>query len=154
MGLSQEEHWSRLPFSSPGDLPHPGTESTSSTAPASTGEFFTTEPPGKPHVTRISPWSQNRGRRVETCDAAWAPSPCLVPGISSHKARLSGFLRHPEFSEHMFLFCLSPLSQGFVPAGERILVKSVQLLLGGVILCSRSAPKRPPYPQASLPDPS
>ena len=33
--------------SSPGDLPDPGIEPTS---PALTGRFFTTEPPGKPHV--------------------------------------------------------------------------------------------------------
>ena len=26
MGLSKQEHWSGLPFSSPGDLPDPGTE--------------------------------------------------------------------------------------------------------------------------------
>ena len=26
MGFSKQEYWSRLPFSSPGDLPHPGIE--------------------------------------------------------------------------------------------------------------------------------
>ena len=26
MGFSRQEYWSRLPFPSPGDLPHPGTE--------------------------------------------------------------------------------------------------------------------------------
>ena len=34
-----------LPFPSPGDLPDPGIKSMS---PALVGEFFTTEPPGKP----------------------------------------------------------------------------------------------------------
>ena len=83
MGLSQEEHWSELPFSSPGDLPDPGIESTSSAAPASAGEFFTPEPPGrfftpeppgrcftpeppgKPRVTHLSPQAQNRVRPWE-----------------------------------------------------------------------------------------
>ena len=26
MGISRQEYWSRLPFPSPGDLPHPGIE--------------------------------------------------------------------------------------------------------------------------------
>ncbi|XP_061238441.1 dynein regulatory complex protein 8 isoform X2 [Bos javanicus] len=41
-GFSRQEYWSGLPFPSPGDLPSPGTESTS---PALAGGFFTTEPP-------------------------------------------------------------------------------------------------------------
>ena len=46
-GISQQEYWSRLPFSSPGDLPDPGIEPTSL---ALARMFFTTEPPGKPSV--------------------------------------------------------------------------------------------------------
>ena len=42
--LSRQEHWSGLPFPSPGDLPDPGIEPTS---PALAGGFFTTEPPRK-----------------------------------------------------------------------------------------------------------
>ena len=45
VGLPRQEYWSGLPFSSPGDLPDPGTEPSS---PVLAGEFFTTEPPGKP----------------------------------------------------------------------------------------------------------
>ena len=45
MGSSRQEHWSGLPFTSPGDLPDPGTEPAS---PASAGGLLTTEPPGKP----------------------------------------------------------------------------------------------------------
>ena len=44
MGFPRQEHWGGLPFPSPGDLPDPGIEPSS---PASAGEFFTTEPPGK-----------------------------------------------------------------------------------------------------------
>ena len=40
----RQEYWSGLPFSAPGDLPHPKIEVES---PALAGGFFTTEPPGK-----------------------------------------------------------------------------------------------------------
>ena len=45
MEFSRHEYWSGLPFPSPRDLPEPGTEPAS---PASTGGFFTAEPPAKP----------------------------------------------------------------------------------------------------------
>ena len=41
--------WNGLPFPTPGDLPDPGIEHTSSASPALAGRFFTTETPGKPH---------------------------------------------------------------------------------------------------------
>ena len=43
MGLSRQEHWSGLPFSSPGDLPDPGMEPMSPAPPALADRFFTTE---------------------------------------------------------------------------------------------------------------
>ena len=46
MGLSRQEHWSRLPCPPPGDLPDPGIEPAS---PALAGRFFTTELPRKPY---------------------------------------------------------------------------------------------------------
>ena len=42
MGFPRQEYWSGLPFSSPGDLPHPGIEPTSLTSPALADGFFTT----------------------------------------------------------------------------------------------------------------
>ena len=39
MGFSRQEHWSELPFPSPGNLPNPGIELTS---PALAGGFFGT----------------------------------------------------------------------------------------------------------------
>jgi len=48
MGFFRQEYWSGLPFPSPGDLPDPGIEPMSATAPASAGRFFTTVPFGKP----------------------------------------------------------------------------------------------------------
>ena len=44
MGFPRQEYWIGLPFSSPGDLPHPGTEPV---PPSLAGGFFTTEPLGK-----------------------------------------------------------------------------------------------------------
>ena len=49
MGFSRQGYWSGLPFPSPGDLPNPGIEPTSSAIACG---FFTTEPPGKP-VNRL-----------------------------------------------------------------------------------------------------
>ena len=46
--FSRQEYWCRFPFLSPGDLPDPGIEHASLAAPAMTGKFFTTVPPGKP----------------------------------------------------------------------------------------------------------
>ena len=44
-GVSRQEYWSGLPFSSPENLPNPGIKPAS---PALAGGLFTTEPPGKP----------------------------------------------------------------------------------------------------------
>ena len=45
MGFSRQEYWSGLPFSSPGDLPHPGIEPRSLALRA---DALTSEPPRKP----------------------------------------------------------------------------------------------------------
>jgi len=45
MGFSRQEYWSGLPFPSPGDLPNPGIEPSSSTLQA---DALTSELPGKP----------------------------------------------------------------------------------------------------------
>ena len=42
--FSRQQYWSRLPFSSPGDLSDPG---MGPAPPALADRFFTTEPPGK-----------------------------------------------------------------------------------------------------------
>ena len=45
--FSRQEHWSRLPFPSPGDLPDPGLEPRS---PALQVDSLPAEPPGKPRL--------------------------------------------------------------------------------------------------------
>ena len=52
MIVPRQEYWSGLLFPSPGDLPNPGIEPMSPAAPALTGIFFATEPPGKPYFLR------------------------------------------------------------------------------------------------------
>ena len=48
MGFSRQEHWSRLPFPSAGDLPGPGVEPGS---PALQAHSLLAEPQGKPQRT-------------------------------------------------------------------------------------------------------
>ena len=52
----RQKYWSRLPFSSPGDLPDPGIKPTSL---ALAGGFFTSEPPGKPQYLAYSVYNFN-----------------------------------------------------------------------------------------------
>ena len=58
MGFSRQEHWSALPCLPPGDLPDPGIKPASPMFSALAGRFFTTEPPGKPHILPCNkvPW--------------------------------------------------------------------------------------------------
>ena len=52
-GCSRQEYWIGLPFPSPRDLPDPGVEPMSLASPELAGGFFTTEPPGKPKLSRL-----------------------------------------------------------------------------------------------------
>ena len=51
MAFPGQEYWSRLPFSSPADVPDPGIKPTS---PALAGGFFFPEPPEEPASMNIS----------------------------------------------------------------------------------------------------
>ena len=46
MGFPRQEHWSGLPFPSPGDLLNPGIEPMAPESAALAGGFFATAPPG------------------------------------------------------------------------------------------------------------
>ena len=50
MGFSTQVHWSGWPFLPPRELPKPEIEPKSLETPALAGDFFTTEPPGNPHI--------------------------------------------------------------------------------------------------------
>ena len=77
IGFSRQEYWSRLPFPSPGDLPDPGIERASHASPALSGGFFTTVPPGTPHVWRAitnnSRENEEAGPKQEGCSAVDVP---------------------------------------------------------------------------------
>ena len=49
-GFSRQEHWSGLPFPTPGDLPDPGIKPGS---PVLIGRFFITVPPEKPRLFQL-----------------------------------------------------------------------------------------------------
>ena len=57
MGFSRQEHWSGLPFPSPGTLPNPGIKPASLRAPALAGEFSTTR----------ATWVADESGRSELC---------------------------------------------------------------------------------------
>ena len=52
IGFSRQEHWSGLPFSSPGDLPDPGIEARS---PSFQGDTLRSELSGKPLPSLVGP---------------------------------------------------------------------------------------------------
>ena len=52
MGFSRQEHWSGLPFPSPGGLPDPGIKPGS---PALAGRFFTPSATWEAHVSQSDP---------------------------------------------------------------------------------------------------
>ena len=63
MGFSRQEHWSGLPFPSPGNLPHQETEPTSLLSSALAGGCFTIAPPGKPlHLLQCTNGENEAGR--------------------------------------------------------------------------------------------
>ena len=81
MGFSRQEHWSGLPFPSPGDLPDPGIEPRS---PALQADALTSEPPGEPSSHGHQ---QIQSMHLCVCDAAWtiAHQAPLSIGFSGQK---------------------------------------------------------------------
>ena len=53
-GIIQQEHWSGLPFPSPGDLPDSGIEPASPMSPALQADPIPAEPGGEAQVTVLS----------------------------------------------------------------------------------------------------
>ena len=68
MGFLRQEHWSGLPFPSPGDLPDPKIETASPASPALADGFFTTEPPGK--LSSKGCWASNATETAKRCKLA------------------------------------------------------------------------------------
>ena len=95
MEFSRQEYWSGLPFSSPGDLLDPGTESWS---PKLQTDSLLSEPPGKPMVpllllkhtvwapapapTVLSTWRALLGICfTQVSNATISPKPTLIPSL-------------------------------------------------------------------------
>ena len=58
LSTSRQEHWSGLPFPSPGDLPNPGIKPGS---PALQADALPSEPPGKPiNVLKFYKWHNSK----------------------------------------------------------------------------------------------
>ena len=87
LGFSRQEYWSGLLFSSPGDLPDPGTEPRS---PALHMDSLLSEPPGKPKNTGVDGLSllqqssQPRNRTGVSCVKVDSLSAvCLISSYTS-----------------------------------------------------------------------
>ena len=81
IGFSRQEHWSRWPFPSPGDLPDPRIELRSLLSPALTSEET---------LSLLSHWGSPRARSPYPTSHlicfSWVPSVSDFPGGSDSKA--------------------------------------------------------------------
>ena len=103
MEFSTQEYLSGLPFPSSGNLPNPGIQPVFLACPALAGRFFTTVPPGVPHISTSGiiapyglPWWLRQKRiclqhgrpgfnpRVRKIPwrRAWQHTPIFLPGES------------------------------------------------------------------------
>ena len=81
MGFPRQEHWSGLPFPSPGDLPNPGIKLES---PALQVDSLPSEPPGKP-------WGGGGGFAKRCSRSFGKTCPRVAPtGPASHRAHPTG----------------------------------------------------------------
>ena len=119
MEFSRQEHWSGLPFPSPGDLPDPGVEPTSLVSPALAGRFLITSSTWESHtsvilcgcsVTQSCPTLRHHGLQH-----ARHPCPSPSPGACSNSSPLSRWC-HPTISSSVIPF--SSCLQSFLPWGS------------------------------------
>ena len=96
MGFSRQEHWSRLPCPSPGDLPNLGIEPTS---PVLAGGFFIHWAIGK-HL------ANSCGLIAKSCPTLCDPMDCSLPGFSVQGTSQA---RTPEWVAIFFSRGSSPL---------------------------------------------
>ena len=102
-GFSRQEHWSRLPFLSPRDLPNPGIEPMS---PTLAGRLFITEPLGKP----------NRYHQFSSVQSLSRVGLFATPWTAARKASLSitNCRVHPN-SRPSSRWCHPAISSSVVP---------------------------------------
>ena len=78
MGFPRQEHWSGLPFPSPGELPDSGIKSKSPASPALAGGFFTTShhrggPIAELSITKKKTEKKGKKRKESSKDAQRSP---------------------------------------------------------------------------------
>ena len=88
IGFLRQKYWCGLPLSPPGDLLNPGIELESPESPALAGRFFTTEPSGRPSVSK---------RKSKTDKKALNGKVQLLHfPASASRGKASAGLRHPQ----------------------------------------------------------
>ena len=75
-GIFQQEYWSVLPCPPPGDLPDPGIEPTSVTAPALAGKFFTTSATWEPQQQQHTYTTMDPTKRTTRVQVVLRPQGC------------------------------------------------------------------------------
>ena len=94
MGFSRQEHWSRLPFPSPGIFP--GIEPASFTSPELAGGFFTTGGTWEAHIEVSVQFSSV----AQSCLTLCNPMDCGTLGFPVYHRRVQGWTHfHPLFSQ-------------------------------------------------------
>ena len=105
VGFSRQERWRGLPCPPPRDLPDPGIKLGSS---ALAGEFFTTEPPGKPGIPQAESKLQP--------DAGFPPLYKTNVWVASTEGNFfffkGHFFLHPQTSKTVHLRCLGKSGRG------------------------------------------
>ena len=89
MGFSRQEHWSGLPFSTPGDLPDPETELTSLAFPAMASGFFTTGPQIIVPNLQMRSWRFREIKGLDHRNPNWKgnPNPCWTDSLACTQYR-------------------------------------------------------------------
>ena len=88
IGFSRQVYWSRLLFSSPGDLPDPGIKPKSLMSPELAGRFFTTG----------ATWESEKILVTQLCLTLCDPMDCSPPASSVHgilQARILEWVASP-----------------------------------------------------------
>ena len=89
MEFSRQEHWSGLPFPTPGDLRNPGIEPMSLASPALAGGFFTTSANWEVHSN-----NGGGGLVAKLCPTLCVPHGLYSPpGSSVHGISQAGILK-------------------------------------------------------------
>ena len=93
MGFPRQEHWSGLPFPSPGDPPDPGIKPES---PTSQADALTSEPPGKPQLysTAIQLYTYMY-KYIWAFPMVSNKEPACDPGVAGDTGSIPGLRRSP-----------------------------------------------------------